>query len=112
MASNLIEFPGRSVSFEEVSLPVLTVRSASEVPPPRRSPKAIQQSQLEYESYINAIGGDVGELELGDSDQPRGVKVRLRRAATRLGKDIETWDADGRVYFRMVTKRGRPRKAS
>ena len=93
-------------------MPTLTVRPASEVPSPRKSPKAILQSQLEYENYINAIGGDVGELELGDGEQPRGVKVRLRRAATRLGKDIETWDADGRVYFRMVAKRGRPRKAS
>jgi hypothetical protein len=93
-------------------LPALTIRSASEVPPPRRSPKAILEAQLEYERYINAIGGDVGELELEAGEQPRGIKVRLRRAATRLGKDIETWDSDGRVYFRQVAKRGRPRKNS
>jgi len=93
-------------------LPALTVRSASEVPLPRRSPKAILEAQFEYEGYINAIGADVGELELGPSEQPRSVKVRLRRAATRLGKDIETWDADGRVYFRLVVKRGRPRKVT
>ena len=91
-------------------MPSLNVRSASEVPPPRRSAKAVQEAQLQYEGFIQSIEGDVGELQLDADENPRGVKVRLRRAATRLGKDIEVWDADGHVYFRVVTKRGRPRK--
>jgi hypothetical protein len=92
-------------------MPTLTIRDASEVPPPRRSPRSVQESQMQYEGYIQAINGDVGELELFADEQPRSIKVRLRRAATRLGKDIETWDADGKVYFRLVTRRGRPRKS-
>ena len=58
------------------------------------------------------VNGDVGELDLGPDETSRAVKVRLRRAATRLGKDIESWDANGRVYFRLIAKRGRPRKTS
>lgn len=93
-------------------MPTLTIRNVSDVPAPRRSSKAILESQLEYEGYIERIGADVGELELGEGEQPRSVKVRLRRAATRLGKEIETWDVEGRVYFRAVAKRGRPRKTT
>jgi hypothetical protein len=66
---------------------------------------------LQYEGFIQAINNDVGELELSPGEQVRGVKVRLRRAATRLSREIEIWDADGRVYFRVATKRGRPRKS-
>ena len=91
-------------------MPTFSVRSAAEVPPPRRSTKAILEAQLEYEGFIKSINGDVGELELAPDEQPRSVKVRLRRAATRLGKDIDIWDGAGRVYFRVATKRGRPKK--
>ena len=91
-------------------MPNLSVRSASEVPQPRRATKAIQEAQLQYEGFIDSIDGDVGDLELDSDENPRGVKVRLRRAATRLGRDIDIWDANGHVYFRVATKRGRPRK--
>ena len=91
-------------------MPTMTIRSASEAPVPNRSTKAIRDAQLQYEEYVQAINSDVGELELSPDEQPRSVKVRLRRAATRLGRDIEIWDANGRVYFRVASKRGRPRK--
>ena len=93
-------------------MPRMTVRGLNEVPSPSRSTKAIRDAQLQYEGYLQAINGDVGELELAPDEQVRGVKVRLRRAATRLSREIEIWDADGRVYFRVATKRGRPKKAS
>jgi hypothetical protein len=93
-------------------MPTMTVRNASEVPTPNRSPKAVREAQMEYEGYIQAIDGDVGELELSPDEQPRGVKVRLRRAANRLGREIEIWDTNDRVYFRVASKRGRPRKAT
>jgi hypothetical protein len=92
-------------------LPSLKVRNASEVPTPTKSSKAVHDAQLQYEGFIQAINGDVGELELSPDEQVRGVKVRLRRAATRLSREIEIWDVDGRVYFRVATKRGRPRKS-
>jgi hypothetical protein len=67
---------------------------------------------MQYEEYVQAVNSDVGELELSPDEQARSVKVRLRGAATRLGREIEIWDADGRVYFRVATKRGRPRKST
>jgi hypothetical protein len=73
----------------------------------------VQEQQRLYESFIREAAGDVGELELGPNEQIRGVKVRLRRASTRLGSPIEIWDADGKVYFRTENqrRRGRPRKS-
>ena len=93
-------------------MPNLTVRNASEVPSPRKTSKAVHEAQLEYEGFIQAINGDVGELELSPDEQPRSVKVRLRRAANRLGREIDIWELDNRVYFRVAAKRGRARKAS
>ena len=97
---------------KELSMPTMTVRKASDVPAPQRGTKATREAQRQYEEFIQAISSDVGELEMDTGENPRGVKVRLRRAATRLGREIETWDADGRVYFRLATRRGRPRKAA
>ena len=93
-------------------MPSMTIRSASEAPVPNRLTKAVREAQLQYEEYVQAINSDVGELELSADEQARSVKVRLRRAATRLGREIDIWDANGRVYFRVASKRGRPRKST
>jgi hypothetical protein len=42
----------------------------------------------------------------------RSVKVRLRRASSRMGVDLDIWDVNSHVYFKRVTRRGRPRKVS
>jgi hypothetical protein len=39
------------------------------------------------------------------------VKVRLRRAASRVGAEVQIWNSDGKVYFMRGARRGRPRKA-
>ncbi len=67
-----------------------------------------------YEGFVRGVeAGSVGELVLADGENVRGVKVSLRRAATRLGQSIDIWDADGRVYFRRaVPKRTRRRRRS
>ena len=91
-------------------MPTLTVRNAADVPDPDKGTKATREAQQQYEQFIQAINSDVGELELSAGEQPRSVKVKLRRAATRLGRDIEIWDANGSVYFRVASKRGRPRR--
>ena len=93
-------------------MPTLNVRNLNEVPAPSRGSKAVREEQQRYEGFIQAINGDVGELELALDENVRSVKVRLRRAASRLGKDLDIWDADDNVYFRAAAaKRGRPRKA-
>lgn len=92
----------------------LHIRSASEVPQPSRAPKAARERQKMYEGFVREIGGtSIGELELSEGENLRGVKVALRRAATRIAQDIEIWDGNGRVYFRAgAPKRSRARKRS
>jgi hypothetical protein len=93
-------------------MPRLQIRKPEDVPVPSRASRAVQEQQRMYEGFIREVGaGDVGELELGQGDQIRSVKVRLRRAASRIGVDLEIWDANQKVYFRSATRRGR-RKAS
>jgi len=93
-------------------MPKLEVRKASEVPSPSRSSRVVQELQRLYEGFIREVGSDVGELALSPGEQVRGVKVRLRRASTRVGSQIEIWDVDGKVSFRTESqrRRGRPRK--
>jgi hypothetical protein len=92
-------------------MPQLHVRKPSEAPPPSRSSKAVREQQQKYDDFVRTIdGSDVGDLELDANENVRSVKVRLRRASSRLGIDLDIWDANGHVYFRRVTRRGRPRK--
>ena len=92
-------------------MPVLHLRKPAEVPLPSRSSRAVREQQQKYDEFVKRIEvSDVGDLELDAGENLRSVKVRLRRASSRLGTDIDIWDANGRVYFRRVTRRGRPRK--
>ena len=92
-------------------MPLLTVKSTSEAPRPGRVVGVTQEQQREYESFIKAVGDNIGELHLDPDEQMRSVKARLSRAASRLGVRIERWDHNGRVYFQRWTSR-RPRRRS
>lgn len=71
----------------------------------------MREQQQRYDDFVRTIDtSDVGDLELEASENLRSVKVRLRRASSRLGLDIDIWDTNGHVYFRRVTRRRRPRK--
>ena len=93
-------------------MPRLTVRTAAQVTQPSRVSRAVREQQEMYEGFIKQIGSDVGELEPAAGEQVRALKVRIRPASTRLGTQIDLWDADGKIYFATsVPKRGRrPRK--
>ena len=93
-------------------MPTMTVRTATQVPQPSRVSRAVREQQELYEGFIKQIGENVGELEPSGGEQIRALKVRLRRASTRLGVQIEIWDANNRVFFavRAARRRGRPRK--
>jgi hypothetical protein len=94
-------------------MPVLRIKKPSEAPLPSRSSRAVREQQQKYDDFVRQVEtNDVGELELEPGENVRSVKVRLRRASSRLGLDIDTWDANGHVYFRRVTRRGRPRRQS
>ncbi len=94
-------------------MPTMTIRTATQVPQPSRVSRAVREQQELYEGFIKQIGENVGELEPSSGEQIRALKVRLRRASTRLGVQIEIWDANNRVYFAAraaARRRGRPRK--
>ena len=92
-------------------MPMLHVRKPNEAPLPSRSSRAVRERQQKYDEFVRRIEvSDVGDLELEASENVRSVKVRLRRASSRLSVDLDIWDANGHVYFRRVTRRGRPRR--
>jgi hypothetical protein len=92
-------------------MPQLHVRKPSEAPLPSRSSRAVREQQQKYDEFVRRIEmNDVGDLELEPNENVRSVKVRLRRASSRIGTDLDIWDVNGHVYFRKVTRRGRPRK--
>jgi hypothetical protein len=94
-------------------MPNLSLRKPEEVPQPSRSSRAVQEQQTLYESFVRQVGADVGELQLSDDESARSVKIRLRRAASRLGSQLEIWDVGNKVYFRAENRprRGRQRKS-
>ena len=91
-------------------MPELHVRKTNEVPKQTSLPRAIREQQKVYDDFIQAVSvSDVGELILDPAESARSVKVRIRRAAKRLGAEIQIWDANGNVYFSRAAKRGRRR---
>ena len=92
-------------------MPKLHVRKPGDVPPPSRASRAVREQQQKFDDFVRGIDvTDVGDLELDSGENVRSVKVRLRRASSRLGVDLDIWDSNGHVYFRRVTRRGRPRR--
>jgi hypothetical protein len=71
----------------------------------------VREQQQKFDDFVRGVDvSDVGDLELDSGENLRSVKVRLRRASSRLGVDLDIWDANGHVYFKRVTRRGRPRR--
>jgi hypothetical protein len=71
----------------------------------------VREQQNLYDSFIRDVGDQVGELTLQPDESIRSVKVRLRRSAARLGVELDVWDVNSRVYYRVRSRRarGRPR---
>jgi hypothetical protein len=95
-------------------MPKLQLRKLEEVPSPSKTSRAVLEQQLLYDGFIKQLNGHVGQLELEPGEAVRIIKVRLRRASSRLGIPLEVWDFDGRVYFRSEGQRRRrgPRKTT
>ena len=92
-------------------MPTLHVRKPGDAPSPSRSSRAVRELQQKYDDFVRGIdNSEVGDLELDPNDNVRSVKVRLRRASSRLGANLNIWDVNGHVYFQHVVRRGRPRK--
>ena len=109
------DIPNKRTDLESrLPVPKLAIRNASEVPSPPKANRAVLEQQRLYEGYIREAEGNVGELELESDESVRSIKVRLRRAATRMGSKLDIWDINSRVYFQAEAprRRGRPHKSA
>jgi len=94
-------------------MPTLHVRKQGEAPAPLRTSRAVRELHQQYDDYVKSVdANNVGDLELEPTDQVRSIKVRLRRASTRLGIKLDMWDTNGHIYFQREIRRGRPKKQS
>ncbi len=74
----------------------------SEAPRPARQTGRLAARMREYEKFIDAVGpGKVGKLSPAKGETPRGIALRVSRAAKRANKSAETWVVDGTVYFKI-----------
>ena len=70
--------------------------------PATTTPSAVQNRMRQFESYASEVAaGEVGVLEPEHAETTRSLAMRMSRAATRLGREIETWSADGKLYFKV-----------
>ena len=74
--------------------------AASAAPGPIRKTGSLTARMRQYEEYVNAVMPDeAGKLTPEKGESPRGVALRVSRAAKRVNKAADTWVRDGSVYF-------------
>ena len=78
-----------------------SVIPASQAPPMPRKKTTIARRMAQYEGYVLTLkSGSVGRLAPERAETPRALLTRIGRAASRVGKPIDAWQAEGVVYFR------------
>jgi hypothetical protein len=89
--------------FEVSSMAEFSVISASQAPPMPHKKTPIARRMAQYEGYVLTLKcGSAGKLVPERAETPRALLVRIRRAAGRVGRPVEAWQADGVVYFRAA----------
>ena len=69
-------------------------------PAQSRNPR-LAERMIEFDSYIMQVKGkNVGRLTPSAGESPRGVALRVSRAAKRNGRSVQVWVADDIVYFK------------
>ena len=64
------------------------------------------EAQAMYDAMIKGTPeGQVGVIELDAGEKVRSVKVFLSRAANRVNRSVNQWDANGKIYFKVVAKK-------
>ena len=76
--------------------------SKKSAPPPPPAPSSLAKRMAEFDGYVKALrAGQVGRLKPAERETTRGLTMRIGRAATRLGKSVNTWTVDGVVYLQL-----------
>jgi hypothetical protein len=58
---------------------------------------------IEAESIVKQLGkGKVAKVEPDDAQTLRGLRVGLGRAAKEAGVKLQTWDAEGVLYVKLI----------
>ena len=78
---------------------VTTIRPDEAPPKPR--PTASKMTRQVEEMLANLKPGSVAKIDLEGNETARGVKSSITRAARRMGKDVDLWDAAGSVFAQM-----------
>ncbi len=72
----------------------------SDAPRPSRQTGRLAARMREYEKFVEGVpAGKVGKLTPARGETPRGVALRVSRAAKRMNRSINTWVVDDVVYF-------------
>lgn len=87
-------------SEREETMAEFAVIKESDAPRPSRQTGRLAARMREYEKFVEGVpGGKVGKLTPGRGETPRGVALRVSRAAKRMNRSINTWVVDDVVYF-------------
>ncbi|MBI2765309.1 MAG: hypothetical protein HYX53_05270 [Chloroflexi bacterium] len=74
----------------------------SEMPAVSRQGGRLGARMREYDGYILGLKPEqAGKLTPGEGETPRGIAVRLSRAAKRNGKSVDVRVAGDAVYFAL-----------
>ena len=67
------------------------------------APAKQSKAAAEAESIIKQLGkGKVAQLEPEEGQTIRGLRVALGRSAKGAGVKLQTWDADGLLYVKLL----------
>lgn len=76
--------------------------------PEAKAPRPLRQSgrlamrMRQYEEFVGGLkSGDVGEVTPDSGETPRGIALRIGRAARRVGRSADTWIVNGVVYTKI-----------
>lgn len=85
------------------SVAEFSVIKESEAPRPTRQTGRLAARMREYERFVEGVpSGKIGKLQPSRGETPRGVALRVSRAAKRMNKSINTWVVDDVVYFSVA----------
>ncbi len=74
--------------------------SRKDAPQPTRQSGRLSSRMRLYEDYVSKLkSGEVGKLIPDSDESPRGLALRVSRAAKRANKQVITWVVGGTVYF-------------
>ncbi|HEU5432552.1 MAG TPA: hypothetical protein VFU81_12865 [Thermomicrobiales bacterium] len=78
---------------------VTTIRP--EEAPPKPRPTASKLTRQVEQMLTNLKPGTVAKIDREGDETTRGVKASITRAAKRMGKNVDTWDAGGAVFAQL-----------